>query len=291
MTSSTQFRSGKGAGDENFPVASLLIQNRHRPVIRAFYDFVRTADDIADHPTLVAGEKLDKLERLEKSLLGQGTEPEGLALRAILEQRGLSSRHAQDLLCAFRQDVTKHRYANWEELIDYCSLSAMPVGRFVLDVHGESRASWPASDALCAALQVINHLQDCAADYRTLDRIYVPLDVLAMRRVPAEALGEARASPALRASLHILAARTAALLEQSGSLPACVSDTRLAVEISVIQTLARRLLVLLQSRDPLSESVHLGKVSGLAIAATGAVRGLLRRLLRASAPAQGYQTP
>ena len=76
-------------------------------------------------------------------------------------------------------DVTKLRYRDWDDLIGYCSYSAMPVGRFVLDVHGESRATWPANDALCAALQIINHLQDCGRDYRNLDRVYIPLDALA----------------------------------------------------------------------------------------------------------------
>ena len=146
-------------------------------------NFVRIADDIADHPTLGDAEKLTQLDRLESSLLGQGDERVGLALFAMLNSRGLGARHAQDLLSAFRQDVTKHRYANWDELIDYCSRSAMPVGRFVLDVHGEARNSWPASDALCAALQIINHLQDCKADYRNLDRVYIPLDALAARGI------------------------------------------------------------------------------------------------------------
>src|SRR6478736_2205411 len=82
------------------------------------------------------------------SLMGTGgDEPEGLRLRTVLNERGLSPRHAQDLLSAFRQDATKLRYANWDELIDYCSRSAMPVGRFVLDVHGEARDTWPSSDA------------------------------------------------------------------------------------------------------------------------------------------------
>ena len=91
----------------------------------------------------------------------------------------MSPRHAQDLLAAFKLDVTKLRYRDWDDLIGYCSLSAMPVGRFVLDVHGESRSTWPANDALCAALQIINHLQDCKDDYRDLDRVYIPLDLLA----------------------------------------------------------------------------------------------------------------
>src|SRR5215475_15405848 len=179
MTSSGQLRSGKGAHDENFPVASRLIKRQHRPVILAFYEFVRVADDIADHPGLSSAEKISRLDRLESSLLGLGgDEPEGLRLREVLSGRGLSPRHAQDLLSAFRQDATKLRYDNWDELIDYCSRSAMPVGRFVLDVHGEDRNTWPGSDALCAALQIINHLQDCAKDYMALDRVYIPLDSL-----------------------------------------------------------------------------------------------------------------
>ena len=96
-----------------------------------------------------------------------------LPLRAAIAERGLSPKHAQDLLTAFRMDASKHRYANWDELIHYCTYSANPVGRFVLDVHGESRATWPANDALCTVLQIINHLQDCGADYRRLEsRLY-----------------------------------------------------------------------------------------------------------------------
>ena len=166
-------------------------------------------------------------------------------MRAILSSRGLTTRHAQDLLSAFRQDATKHRYANWDELIDYCSRSAMPVGRFVLDVHGEARDTWPGSDALCAALQIINHLQDCAKDYRALDRVYIPLDALAASGAGVETLSDARASPALRNCLRGLVGRTSALLHESRGLEAKVNDTRLALEISVIQSLASQLLTIL----------------------------------------------
>jgi hydroxysqualene synthase len=292
MTSSAQLRSGKGARDENFPVASWLIKRRHRPVILAFYEFVRVADDIADHPTLASTEKLARLDRLEASLLGNSNdEPEGLALREVLQSRGLSTRHAQDLLNAFRQDATKLRYKDWDDLIDYCSRSAMPVGRFVLDVHGEARDTWPASDALCAALQIINHLQDCGADYRTLDRVYVPLDALAAQGIGVEALGYDKASPALRVCLDALVTRTSALLRQSHGLEANVVDTRLGCEISVIQSLATRLLDLLCKRDPLRERVHLTKGEAAIEAASGGTRALLRRLLRTVAPTRHYQTP
>src|SRR5512143_2011296 len=220
MATSGQLRSGKGSRDENFPVASWLIKLQHRPAILAFYEFVRVADDIADHALLTSGEKVDRLNGLEASLLGKSDyEPEGVRLRGVLETRRLTPRHAQDLLDAFRQDATTHRYADWDELIDYCSRSAMPVGRFVLDVHGEATTTWPTSDALCAALQIINHLQDCAKDLSELNRVYIPLDALAAKRIGVEALRETQAGPALRDCLQGLVARTEVLLQESRGLP------------------------------------------------------------------------
>lgn len=272
-------RSGKGARDENFPVASWLVHPRHRGPILAFYEFVRVADDIADHPALPESDKLRCLDRLEASLLGAwGHEPQGVALRCALAERGLSSRHAQDLLAAFRLDVTKRRYRDFDDLIGYCSYSAMPVGRFVLDVHGESQATWPANDALCAALQIINHLQDCAADYRQLDRVYIPLDALAAAGTGVEALGEQAASPALRACIVKLAERASRLLNQSRAFSGLIADRRLALEVAVIQSLAERLARILQERDPLSERVHLAKPAVVLLGLRGIMRGLGGRL-------------
>ena len=162
-------------------------------------------------------------------------------LRNVLAERGLSPRHAQDLLKAFRLDATKLRYENWDDLIGYCAYSAMPVGRYVLDVHGESRSTWPASDAICAALQINNHLQDCANDYRDLNRVYVPLDALAAAGTNVEALGAAKASPELRRCIAGLAKRTKALLHEGDALPVMVEDRRLGLEISVIVALADRI--------------------------------------------------
>src|SRR6202041_328016 len=221
MTDTTNWRSGKGHRDENFPVASFLIHPRHRGPILAFYNFVRTADDIADHATLAPEEKLRLLDQLGAGLVGDNSEDlAAVRLRTALAERSLSLRHAQDLLAAFRLDVTKLRYRDWDDLISYCALSAMPVGRFVCDVHGESRAVWPANDALCAALQIINHLQDCKEDYRNLDRVYVPQDGLAASGASVEQLGAARASPALRDCLHRLAERTERLLTDSDGFAA-----------------------------------------------------------------------
>jgi hydroxysqualene synthase len=248
MITPAEARSGKGHQDENFPVASRLIHPRHRAPILAFYEFVRTADDISDHPSLPPQEKLALMDRLEATLLGSNDDdPVGVNLRAQLAARQLSPRHAQDLLTAFRMDVTKLRYRDWDDLIGYCTYSAMPVGRFVLDVHGESRATWPANDALCAALQIINHLQDCGKDYHNLDRVYIPLDAFAEAGCPVEALGADRASPALLGCIRKLAGRTGDLLRR---------------------------------RDPLSERVHLGKAGVAGFGLLGLLWGATRRVGR-----------
>ncbi|MEA2881357.1 MAG: hydroxysqualene synthase [Bradyrhizobium sp.] len=283
MTTASDLRSGKTHRDENFPVASWIIHPRHRAPILAFYNFVRTADDIADHPSLEAETRLNLLDELEAGLLGQGDgQREAVVLREALAERGLSLRHARDLLTAFRMDVTKFRYQNWDELIHYCSYSAMPVGRFVLEVHGESTATWPASDAVCAALQINNHLQDCGKDFRELNRVYIPGDALARHGASVEELGAPPASPALLSCLHELAGKNEALLREGETLELQVADGRVACEIAVIQSYARQIVRLLKTRDPLSQRVHLGKpaMTGLSI---GAVTGALWRRATAGA--------
>ena len=204
MSTASELRSGKTHRDENFPVASWIIHPRHRRLILAFYNFVRTADDIADHASLDSQTKLRLLDELEADLLGQGGgQREAVILRDALAERGLPPRHARDLLTAFRMDVTKLRYEDWDDLIHYCSYSAMPVGRFVLDVHGESTATWPASDAVCAALQINNHLQDCGKDFRELNRVYIPRDALARHGASVEELG----APARLGGIAVVPAR------------------------------------------------------------------------------------
>ena len=287
MTDAAELRSGKGHRDENFPVASWLISARHRAPILAFYEFVRIADDIADHPTLSSGDKLAHLDALEAGLVGRTEgEPAARKLRAALAERALSSRHAQDLLTAFRMDVTRLRYRNWDELIEYCSYSAMPVGRFVLDVHGEPRSTWPANDALCAALQINNHLQDCGADYRNLDRVYVPLDTLAAAGARVEELAAPRSSPALLECLHTLAHRTDALLQESLGFAAMIGDMRLSLEVAVITALAQRIVRLLNSRDPLSENVHLTKIGVMGGTLAGVATGSFARFARGGLASQ-----
>ena len=281
MMGAADFASGKGHRDENFPVASRLVRAELRPTMLAFYRFARAADDVADHATANAEQKLAQLDQLEAGLRGDpGTSVEGEDLRSALQARGLTDRHALDLLEAFRRDVTKRRYADWSELMDYCRFSAAPVGRFVLDLHGESNALWPINDALCAALQVINHLQDCAKDYRGLDRVYVPVDRLADEGLDVDCLSARQASPELRRVIAGLARQAGALLVRSRPFAERIADRRLALEVGVIQALAESLVRRLERRDPLSERVHHRAVEAACLAARGGLVVAIRRLVR-----------
>jgi len=202
----------------------------------------------------------------------------------------MSPHHAQDVLIAFRMDVTKLRYENWDEVIHYCRYSAMPVGRFMLDVHGEATSTWAASDALCAGLQVNNHLQDCAKDYKNLNRVYLPRDALAASGATVEMLGEAKSPAPLLQCLQALAVRTEGLLDESKSLSAEVKDLRLGVEISVIQSFADKIVRMLKVRDPLSERVHLSPLELLGQSLAGIGSEMMRRavgLHPVSKPAAG----
>lgn len=279
LDSAQDLASGKGSTDENFPVASALIAPRHRPVVMAFYRFARAADDVADNSEATPGLKLALLEDMRSSLTGESDfNTDGVALREALYIRSLAPRHPLDLLEAFRRDVTKLRYGDWDQLMDYCRYSASPVGRFVLDVHGEDDGLWLMNDALCSALQVINHLQDCSKDRRDLDRVYLPLDALGEAGIGVEALDQPAASHALRAVIAGLAGRTMTLLEISRPFARKVKDGRLALEIGVIQTLAEDLCKGLMKRDPLSQTVHHSKLRMASLALAAMARTALTRL-------------
>lgn len=277
--SAATLASGKGHKDENFPVASVMLKREHRAPVMAFYHFARAADDVADNEQAPAAERLALLGAMRSTLAGTSdTNAEALALRGVLADYKLSPQHGLDLLTAFEQDCTVNRCATWDALIDYCRVSAMPVGRYVLDVHHEDRSTWAASDALCAALQVINHLQDCGKDYRAIDRVYVPMDMLAAAGADVTELGAAQSSPALRSVIVAMAERTLDLLAQSSVFSAQIRDKRLAVEVAIIQRLAESLTRRLITHDPLSERVHHRKAEMAGLAAWAALKELGKRL-------------
>lgn len=269
----------KTTAGENFPVGSRLIAAPHRPVVAAFYRFARLADDIADDRSMSSDAKVSRLQALDAVLLGG--EPSGdddaqraaIALRGIFHERRLSIDHPRHLLQAFLADAANRSCRGWSDLLAYCRYSAAPVGRFLLDLHGEPRDAWPASDALCAALQILNHLQDCQDDWRRLRRLYVPSDWLAAAGVAADALLMSRASPALRGVLDRVLDGVDQLNATAAPLPALIRQRGLRMEAAAIVAISRKLARKLRRRDPLARRVALARVEKLAAMASGIAHG------------------
>ena len=283
MSQAVETPSGKAAGDENFPVGSWLLPARLRPHVAAFYRFARAIDDIADNPALAPADKIARLGRFADAIAGAETADPALEtahrLRASLAETGVTAQHCLDLIAAFKRDATKPRTDDWADLMDYCESSANPVGRYLLDLHGEAVSDYPGSDALCSALQVLNHLQDCQDDYRSLDRVYLPGDWLTAAGVSAAALDAARCGPGLRAVLDRCLDRVEDLLVEARRLPGRLRHPRLAMESAVILRLAERLTVLLRRGDPLARRVALGRLDFLLCGLGGAGGVLLQRAL------------
>ena len=268
----------KDESGENFPVASRLIPKHLRPHVIAFYGFVRLADDIADDPDLEPETKLAYLEALERALVsGQAKHAylkPALDLRASLQSTGVSDRHARQVLRAFRRDAVGARCHSWSDLLLYCRFSANPVGRFLLDLHGEGVAAGPASDALCSALQVLNHLQDCRDDWMQLGRCYIPLAWFEEGGISVERLVEPESDAKLRVIFDRTLEHTDRLLERAAPLPSLIRHRGLRLEASVILSLAESLAKRLKARDPLKKRVVLGTHHKVYAAARGLARAL-----------------
>lgn len=279
MQASVETPSGKGAGDENFPVGSWLLPARLRPHVARFYGFARAIDDIADNPSLEPAEKVARLEGFARALAdGAGDEAafaKAHRLRESLAETGVPARHGLDLIDAFKQDAVKLRYRDWDDLMDYCIRSAAPVGRYLTDLHGEDRRCYAASDALCNALQVLNHLQDCQADYRTLDRVYIPEPWLVAEGSAIQDLDRPKSSPGLRRVLDRLLDETARLVRDARPLAGQFRDRRFAMEAAFIWRISERLTDELRRRDPLAERVVLSKPAFLSAGLWGVGHALL----------------
>lgn len=272
--------SGKGAGDENFPVGSFLLPKALRPRVAIFYAYARAIDDIADNPELTAEEKIARLDGFDRALTGATDDPayaKAIRVRETMAGTGDIIRHCRDLILAFKQDAVKLRYKDWDDLMGYCIKSAAPVGRFLLDLHDCPPNGYPASDALCNALQVINHLQDCKEDFRRLNRVYLPMDWLAAEGSAVEDLDRPAATPGLRRTLDRCLDGTEALLVEAKTLPRRLPSRRLAMESAAIVSLAEKLTAMLRRRDPVAGRVALGKPGTLLHALIGVARYWLWR--------------
>ncbi len=258
--------SGKDRGDENFPVGSRLIRADLRLHVHAFYSFARHADDIADSPTLAPEDKVARLNVMEAVLLGrrdQGS-PSALHLRESLAQTKVTPQHATELLIAFRQDATKNRYATLTELYEYCRYSAAPVGRYVLDLHGESHRTHAPSDALCTSLQLLNHMQDCVQDLERLDRCYLPDQLLNEFGATIDDLRQKDESAGLRRVFDSLLHRVDRMNQFALDLPKRTRNRRLRLETAVILGLSQRLSTRMKQDDPLASRVALSKMDKMA---------------------------
>lgn len=266
--------SGKNACTENFPVGSFLIRPDLRKHVHAFYVFARAADDISDNPLLDPQDKIARLTRFGDALQNDAIDdvPSVIPLRNSLKETDVTPQHSLDLLTAFKRDATQLRYRDWDDLLDYCRYSASPVGRHVLALHGIGKEAWPSNDALCSALQIINHIQDCADDYRELDRVYIPLDIMTAQGASTDDLSRECSSEGLKKTLRIMLDKTDPLLKLARQLPQNVPDARLKMETSVISALAETLVKLLRNRDPLCDNVKLSKPAVLVATLTGILR-------------------
>ncbi len=255
--------SGKWSGDENFPVGSWLLPASLRPHVAVFYAVARTTDDIADNPDLAPGDKLARLDGFERAIRGESADDpdfvKSYRLRQSLAECGVTDRHVCDLIAAFKQDATKQRYDNWNDLVGYCNLSAAPVGRYLLDLHGEDPADYEASDPLCNALQVLNHLQDLKEDYLELDRVYLPGDWMEQNGVAVPDLAADAASAGLRIVIDKALDGVDDMMARARTLPGRLKSRRLAMESAVIVRLADRLTELLRKGDPIAGRVALTK--------------------------------
>ena len=271
----------KHAKHENFPVGSWLLSSKLRIHITSFYNFARCADNIADNPELSSEEKLKQLDSFEEALMGKGNGnpalQDALNMHESLQESGVSSKHCRDLICAFKQDAIKSRYTDWADLVAYCALSAAPVGRYMLDLHGEPNMHYKRSDSLCSSLQLINHLQDCGDDYRSLDRVYLPMDWVSEAGLDLVDLNKNKTTLALRRVLDWMLMGVNEQLNDSKSLPNNLQSVRLSLETSIIYEVAQKLFQKIKLNDPLSSRIELSK-SELAICSIkGVVTGFLYR--------------
>lgn len=276
-----EIKRTKDADGENFPVGSRLIPARLRPHVMAFYDYARTADDIADSTEIETAEKLERLNKLEKVLIGEA-EPDdetrcAAVLKKSLEESNVTNQHALDLLKAFRQDSEGRTYNTWEDVMAYCRWSAGSVGRYMLDLHEENPTAYWPSDALCAALQMNNHLQDCKEDFLEKKRVYLPLDWFKEEQITYDALNDEEACPALKSVFNRVTDSIESLLVEGSSLPLVTVNRGLRMEVCLIFRLAQRLVKRLKKQDPLKYKVKLSKSDWFIALALGVFGGLKRK--------------
>lgn len=236
---------------ENFPVASILMPRRLRKPVAAIYHFARAADDIADEGESSNEKRLKRLDEFRAELARIANNETPLTplfqnLAAEVHQHSLPMQPFYDLLDAFSQDVVKKRYANFDEVLDYCRRSANPVGNLLLHLYGEATpVNIAYSDAICTGLQIINFWQDVAKDY-AIGRIYLPLDELALYGVSEEQIAQGISNDAWRALMKFQVKRARAMMV-SGKPLGSILTGRIGLEMRMIIAGGLRILSKLES--------------------------------------------
>lgn len=221
---------------ENFPVASKLVPKRMRYPIAAIYAFARSADDFADEGELSAEARLAQLNEYATKLDAIAADQPiddviFIALADAIKRHALPIQLFYDLLTAFRMDVSKTRYATWDEVLKYCGYSANPIGRLLLHLYNQTspqQLAW--SDAICSALQVINFLQDIEQDYVENNRIYIPLEDMARFGVNETHIQDKISDAAMKRLIEFQLHRTTMLLHSGQPLAQSLSG-RLGLEL------------------------------------------------------------
>lgn len=231
---------------ENFPVASILLPKRLRHAVETIYHFARQADDFADEGTIPDDQRLAKLDDFRKELLRIANHetphlPLFRDIARIIAQHQLPLQLFHDLLDAFSQDVVKKRYANFDEVLDYCRRSANPVGRLLLHLYEENTPQNQIySDAICTSLQLINFWQDVKKDY-AIGRIYLPQDEMSRFGVTEEHIAEGRVDSAWQALMLFQAQRAHAMMNNGAPLGSILTG-RIGLEMRLIIAGGNRIL-------------------------------------------------
>lgn len=261
----SKFMSGKSYSDENFPVASFLMTKKIRRIVRIFYFFARMADDVADHQTLQKHHKIKILKSFDNTLSRNKKTHNKILNDIILKFKDLPSgkKYSRNLLKAFLMDASNKKYLKWGDLLYYCKYSANPVGRFVIDAVKEEKnieKIYEASDNLCTALQIINHMQDCQKDFEELNRVYIPESLFKKYSLDISVLKKRESVENFEKLKIEIIERVLISLEKTKYGLSYIRSWRLRKETLIILNIAKRLCNLLKKRDPLKEKIKLSRI-------------------------------
>ena len=257
--------SGKSYSDENFPVASFLMTKKIRSIVRVFYFFARMADDIADHQKLSSNQKKKILLFFDNAISKSKKTNNKVLDKMIAKFKELPSgkKYSRNLLKAFMMDASNKKYKNWNDLLYYCKFSANPVGRFVIDAVNERKnieKIYEASDSLCTALQIINHIQDCKKDFKELNRVYIPESFFKKYSVDKKILRKSKSIENFeRLKIEIVDNVLLSLRKTKLGLRE-IQSWRLRKETLIILNIAKRLCNLLKINDPLEKQIKLSRI-------------------------------